>query len=295
MQSRGRHRWRTDHADFRPGSSLPIRASRRGMTLGVRAAVFDAEGRILLVRHSYVPRLVHAGRRRRAGRGDAGGARPRTDRGGRHRPHRRAPAVRHLLEPDAPRSRDHVALYVCRDWRAAHEPPPRNHGDRRQRLLPTDSLPADTTRCDPPPPRRDRRPAASRRPSGEPTGGLRTPRTACRGSLLSRRCPRSGRNRRAPSRAFGVMAKSMPASIRAAFCGDRRAGDREARAAGCGEGDGRLRREVAEGILPGQREPRREHHAAGGDIARDPNAEGRVADICGARRGVERAGAAASR
>lgn len=28
---------------------------RRGMTLGVRAAVFDAEGRVFLVRHSYVP------------------------------------------------------------------------------------------------------------------------------------------------------------------------------------------------------------------------------------------------
>lgn len=28
---------------------------RRGMTLGVRAACFDAEGRIFLVRHTYVP------------------------------------------------------------------------------------------------------------------------------------------------------------------------------------------------------------------------------------------------
>ena len=29
--------------------------ARRGMTLGVRAACFDAEGRVFLVRHSYVP------------------------------------------------------------------------------------------------------------------------------------------------------------------------------------------------------------------------------------------------
>ncbi|WP_149738240.1 NUDIX domain-containing protein [Rhizobium sp. RU20A] len=30
-------------------------ALRRGMTLGVRAACFDAKGRVFLVRHSYVP------------------------------------------------------------------------------------------------------------------------------------------------------------------------------------------------------------------------------------------------
>ena len=30
-------------------------AASRGMTLGVRAAAFDAEGRVFLVRHSYVP------------------------------------------------------------------------------------------------------------------------------------------------------------------------------------------------------------------------------------------------
>ena len=30
-------------------------ALSRGMTLGVRAAAFDAEGRVFLVRHSYVP------------------------------------------------------------------------------------------------------------------------------------------------------------------------------------------------------------------------------------------------
>src|SRR5690348_9559012 len=40
---------------------LPVQAHlllsrfRRGMTLGVRAAAFDGEGRIFLVRHSYMP------------------------------------------------------------------------------------------------------------------------------------------------------------------------------------------------------------------------------------------------
>ena len=40
----------------------------RGLTLGVRAMVFDGEGRVFLVKHSYVRRLAFAGRRRRDGR-----------------------------------------------------------------------------------------------------------------------------------------------------------------------------------------------------------------------------------
>ncbi len=48
----------------------------RAMTLGVRALVIDADGRIFLVKHSYVERLASAGRRGR-GRRDAARRRSR--------------------------------------------------------------------------------------------------------------------------------------------------------------------------------------------------------------------------
>ncbi len=91
---------------------------RRGMTLGVRAAVFDAEGRVYLVRHSYTPGWYLPG----------GGVEPGET---------FVEAVgREVLEEggmaiDAPPElfglylnrtisiRDHVALFVCRSWHQA--------------------------------------------------------------------------------------------------------------------------------------------------------------------------------
>ncbi len=95
---------------------------RRGMTLGVRAAVFDAEGRVFLVKHSYTPGWYLPG-------------------GGVERGETMAQALDRELHEEAGirlstpatlfgiylqrrvSARDHVALYVCRDW--SQPAPPR--------------------------------------------------------------------------------------------------------------------------------------------------------------------------
>ena len=87
----------------------------RGMTLGVRAAVFDAEGRVFLVKHSYMPGWYLPGGGVERGEtmtealdrelGEEGGIRLTAPAGlfGLYLNRRTSP-------------RDHVALYVCRDW-----------------------------------------------------------------------------------------------------------------------------------------------------------------------------------
>lgn len=134
---------------MKPPIRFPTRAylaySRfmRGMTLGVRGAVFDAAGRILLVRHSYVQGWYMPG----------GGVEP-------------GEAMRNALDRELieeggilltgnprlfgmywnPRAspRDHVALYVCRDWEQAH-PPPRTMEIVDSGFFHPDSLPEGTT------------------------------------------------------------------------------------------------------------------------------------------------------
>jgi 8-oxo-dGTP pyrophosphatase MutT (NUDIX family) len=94
---------------------------RRGMTLGVRAAVFDSADRVLLVRHSYVPGWYFPG----------GGVEPGET---------LVEALdRELMEEggialDAPAElfglylnrtmsrRDHVAFFVARTWRQEKSP-----------------------------------------------------------------------------------------------------------------------------------------------------------------------------
>lgn len=92
-----------------------------GMTLGVRAAVFTADGRILLVRHTYAPGWHFPGGGVQAGETAA------------------AAVERELLEEagvalgERPQffglyfnrgasRRDHVALFVCRRWSQARQP-----------------------------------------------------------------------------------------------------------------------------------------------------------------------------
>jgi len=116
---------------------------RRGMTLGVRAAVFDGDGRVLLVRHSYVPGWYMPG-------------------GGVERGETMQVSLERELVEEAgvaltgpaelfgiywnrkTSPRDHVALYVCRAWHQA-EPPPRTMEIVDSGFFAPDALPADAT------------------------------------------------------------------------------------------------------------------------------------------------------
>ena len=115
----------------------------RAMTLGVRALVIDEQGRIFLVKHSYVAGWHLPGGGVEAGETlDPGGC-PRVARGGEHRADRAAATARHVLQrPDLPR--DHVALFVVRAFRQPAPPVPGpeivGHG-----FFAIDRLPNDTT------------------------------------------------------------------------------------------------------------------------------------------------------
>ncbi len=117
---------------------------KRGMTLGVRAVIIDDDGRVFLIRHSYVPGWHFPGGGVEAGET----ARDALDReideeagialnadpelvavyhNGRHSP------------------RDHVLLYLCRDWHRLRQPAPNaeivDHG-----FFALNDLPEDTAR-----------------------------------------------------------------------------------------------------------------------------------------------------
>lgn len=94
---------------------------RRGMTLGARGAVLDGEGRILLIRHSYTPGWHLPGGGVEPGETTVDAlARELDEEGGIQLTG--APELfgryfsRHISR------RDHVAVYVCREWRQAREP-----------------------------------------------------------------------------------------------------------------------------------------------------------------------------
>lgn len=117
---------------------------RRGMTLGVRAAVFDGDGRIFLVKHSYMPGWYLPG----------GGVEPGET--------MEAAAVRELKEEGgfeltgpvelfgvylqaAVSRRDHVALYVCDAWRQPAPPRVPNMEIVAVGFFAPDALPEGTT------------------------------------------------------------------------------------------------------------------------------------------------------
>jgi 8-oxo-dGTP pyrophosphatase MutT (NUDIX family) len=129
---------------------LPIRTflflqrHRKALTLGVRAVIFDAENRVLLIRHSYTPGWHFPG----------GGVEPGET---------IATAMARELEEESGialtgeaelfglylqrryAARDHVAVYICRHWRQARQPKFPNVEIVDAQFFALDALPADIT------------------------------------------------------------------------------------------------------------------------------------------------------
>jgi ADP-ribose pyrophosphatase YjhB (NUDIX family) len=117
---------------------------RRAITLGVRSAVFDGEGRVLLLRHTYAPGWHFPG----------GGVEPAESAA--------QAAARELheecgiaeTEPSeffglylnrAHAARDHVAVFVTRQWWQARDPGIPNLEIRECRFFAVDALPGEAS------------------------------------------------------------------------------------------------------------------------------------------------------
>ncbi|MCC2113092.1 MAG: NUDIX domain-containing protein [Hyphomicrobiales bacterium] len=124
---------------------------KRGMTLGVRAVIADADGRVFLIRHSYVPGWHFPGGGVEVGETvlealsreideEAG-----IDLDG-------APELFAVYHNGRHSPRDHVLLYLCRNWRTLRQPKPNaeivDHGFFALDALPDDTAPAVRRRLD---------------------------------------------------------------------------------------------------------------------------------------------------
>jgi ADP-ribose pyrophosphatase YjhB (NUDIX family) len=113
----------------------------RGLTMGVRAAIFDTEGRVLLIRHGYV-----AGWHMPGGGVEIGEtAREALEREALEEANvtfTGDPVLHGIFHQFRYSKRDHVLVYVVRDfsWNGAHPP---NREIQECRFFPLDALPAD--------------------------------------------------------------------------------------------------------------------------------------------------------
>ncbi len=117
---------------------------RRGMTLGVRGAVIDGEGRFFLVRHSYLPGWYLPGGGVEPGETvEEALARELLEEGGIELDG--PPELFGLYINASTSPRDHVAFYVCRAWRQPEVPKMPNLEIVECGFFAPDALPEETT------------------------------------------------------------------------------------------------------------------------------------------------------
>lgn len=118
-------------------------AFARGMTMGVRAACFDAEGRVFLVRHSYVPgwHMPGGGLERHE---TAFQALVKELREEGNLEMSGPPELFHVYFNRQTSKRDHVIFYRCRNVRQVSPKKP-DMEIAESGFFPLDALPAETT------------------------------------------------------------------------------------------------------------------------------------------------------
>jgi 8-oxo-dGTP pyrophosphatase MutT (NUDIX family) len=115
----------------------------RGLTLGVRAIVVDGQGRVFLIRHSYVPGWHLPGGGVEPGETLlAALARELTEEG--NIALGELPLLHGIFFNSHVSRRDHVAVFVVRGFHQAAPPQP-NHEIIEHRFFDPDALPHDTT------------------------------------------------------------------------------------------------------------------------------------------------------